>query len=85
MESNIITYKCKLILTPEQHKALWDTCYYYYNFYYNWILNNYCQDKSIKTKVDLHHQVYYPIRNACPELSSDYEHIDRLKSLLEEK
>ena len=73
MESNIITYKCKLILTPEQHKALWDTCYYY-TFYYNWILNNYGQDKSIKTKVDLHHQVYR--HEVCRLESQVYSYIN---------
>lgn len=71
MNESIITYKCKLLLTPEQHSALWNTCYNY-TFYYNWVMDSYSSDSSIKNDIMLHNLVYHPIRNACPSLPSDY-------------
>lgn len=67
----IKTVKYKLLLTDLQKQSLKHTINAY-TFYYNWIMKGLFYTSNNLSKYDLHHLVYHPIKNACPNLNSDY-------------
>lgn len=68
------TVKYKLNLDDKQRQSLKDTVDAY-TLYYNWIMEQLFylpEEDQPKSKFELHHFVYHPVKNACPDFNADY-------------